>query len=123
MKNLDKIPAAAPAGFRRVGFDEMYKAFLKGLSKDIFKNLKEVLGLDYRDIKTNFAAQLFAGMISGFFTEEDFQVIKKDFFNYNFVYQSNHDLADKIIDNKLSMTDKAKVMVLFNDFKERLFAA
>lgn len=125
------VSVSRPAGcdgFRRVGYDEIYNAFLLTFSKDIFINLKEVFGLDYRDIKTKTAAELFSGMISGYFTEEDFQVIKKGYYNYkfntsNFVCQSNQDLADKVIDNTLSMADKAKVIAIFNDIKERLIAA
>jgi hypothetical protein len=115
-------------GFRRVGYNKMYNAFLLSFSKDIFINLQKILGLDYRDIKTETAARVFSNMISGYYEEEDFQgiIYNHDYYKFNtsnFVCQSNQDLAEKVCYHKLSIDDKVKVMVIFNDIKERLIAA
>jgi hypothetical protein len=106
----------------------MKDEFLLDFGKRCCKNVKKTFGLDYRNFKNKYASDLFTGMISGYYEEEDFEGIMDNHDNYkfntsNFVYQSNLDLACKFIDNTLSIADKAEAIILFNDIKERLIAA
>ena len=97
------------------------------LNELINKNVKKAFGLDYRNNKNKAAAELFSGMLSGYFTEDEFNEISYyntyEFNKDNFNYQNNLDLACKFIDNTLSTIDKAEAGILFNDIKERLIAA
>jgi hypothetical protein len=97
------------------------------LNNYLNKNIKKVFKIDYRNNKNKAAAELFSGMLSGYFTEDKFKEnsyyngfkFNKDKFNF----QENFDLACKFIDNTLSTVDKAEAAIIFDDIKERLIAA
>lgn len=99
----------------------------------ILINVGKILKLNYRSYKNGFkgsvkdvtAANMFAGIICGYFTEDVLHHVARLWDNYkfnktNFNCQYNHDLARKIIENKITEADKAEAMIIFNDIKERL---
>ena len=109
--------------------------YLCKLRYDICIKIKKILKLNYRKVKNGFtgsvkdvtAANMFAGIICGYFTEDVLHRIARLWANFkfnktNFKCQYNLDLACKIIENKITEADKAEAMILFNDIKERLIA-
>jgi hypothetical protein len=110
--------------------------YLCNLRYNILVNIGKILKLDYRKFKNGFkgsvkditAANMFAGIICGYFTEDILHKVSRLYANFkfnktNFNCQYNLDLACKIIENKVSKAEKAEAIILFNDIKERLIAA
>ena len=88
-------------------------------------SIKKALKIDYRKAKNETSVEMFSGMISGYFNEDEFMEYDSDykFNNFNFNFHQNFDLAAKFLDNKIEMNDKAEATIIFNDIKERLIAA
>ena len=109
-------------------WEALFNEFQEDLAKRLYKDVKKVFNLDYRNHKNSAAAELFSGMISGYLNEDEFKEYLYDNYDYEFNVikfncESNLDLAGKFIDNTLSIADKAEAIILFNDIKERLIAA
>lgn len=96
------------------------------LFQDIFIKIEKMFKLYYcYNSKDLTAANMFAGMISGYLTENKLKHACRlysifNFDNTNFKCQYNLDLACKIIENKITEEEKAEAIAILNDIKERL---
>ena len=111
--------------WQKYDWNLIYEEFQDKLNKRIYKNLKKVFGIDCKKYKNEAAAWMFSYMISGYCWRGKFVDLLEyyscyEFNNSDFNLQDNFDLAWKIANNTLSMADKAEVVILFNDIKERL---
>lgn len=106
-------------------WETIYEDFQEKFNNRIYKNLKNVFGLKYKNYKHEVAAWMFSYMISEYYMGWKFiefpEVISSYKFNADgFNFQRNFDLAWKIANNTLSIADKAEAIFIFNDIIERL---